>query len=36
MKKYDFVKEEILDLIKKLKKQDYIAARYLENNIQFI
>lgn len=35
MQKYDFIKEEIQDLIKKLKKSDYKASKYLEGHLVY-
>ena len=34
MTEFNFIKEEILDLIKKVKRQNYATAKYLEENIK--
>ena len=34
MTEFIYIKEEILDLIKKVKRQNYATAKYLEENIK--
>ena len=39
MTEFNFIKEEILDLIKKVKRQNYATAKYLEDgngNVMFL